>query len=185
MRMLSENNPQMVFRVVGPDGVAVFNQIDPDAITSEYEIDIQEAPTSFVQKQNNLAMLLSYAQQVSVLGMNIYPALIDELPISNKQKAKIAEAMTPPQPSPEAVQQQEIANAIELAAMQAKIQNLQADTAKKRTEVPVNLMKAVETEAKAALTRAETAETALEAEQKDLENQYLRTATIDDFNVNI
>ncbi len=185
MRILSENNPQMMFSVIGEDNTISYRRVDPDALTSEYEIDVQEAPTSPAQKDQNLTVLMKYAQEVALLGINVYPTLVDELPISQRKKQELIQAMSPKQPSPEEVAQKQLMDKITMDGILAKTKNLEADTQNKLSQIPVNRSKAEQTVADATLKKSQIPGNILDAEQTELENQLLRSGKTDLFNVNI
>ncbi len=185
MRVLSENNSEMMFRVIGDDNTITYRKVDPDALTSEYEIDIQEAPTTPAQKDQNLSILMNYAQQVALLGINVYPTLIDELPLSQRKKQELIQAMAPKQPNPEEIAQKQFMDKLTIEGIIEKTKNLAADTQIKLSQIPVNQSKVEQTTADATLKKSQVPGNILDAEQTELENQLLRGGKVDLFNVNI
>lgn len=177
MRMLAENNPTMAFRVVGDDGFAQRMLVNMDAVQAEYDIDVQEAPTSPTQKAQNLSILLSFADKAAFLGVNILPEIVDELPISQVKRDKIRQAFVP-KIDPEQQQQQAIMGALQMENMKAEVQ-------KRVAEAFETQMRGMKYQTEVGNVRADTLKTTLEAEQKDIENDILGRRNLDELRLTI
>ena len=175
MRTLSENNPDLLFTALGEDGATVFRQVNNSALLSEYQIDIQETPTTPVQKAHNLTVLMTFAQQMQLSGINISSALIDDLPISRSQKEKLKKLIDP-QPTPEQLQQQQLQQNLAIQKARLDMTEQETDIIKKKTEtakVQVDIPK----------IKAETVKILEDAEQTDLENRHLAIAQLSDLSI--
>lgn len=175
MRTLSDNNSDLLFTALGEEGALVFRQVDNSALLSEYQIDIQETPTTPVQKAHNLTVLMTLAQQMQLSGINIYPALIDDLPISRSQKEKLKNLIDP-QPTPEQLQQQQLQQNLAIQKARLDMTEQETDIIKKKTEtakVQVDIPK----------IKAETVKILEDAEQTDLENRHLAIAQLSDLSI--
>lgn len=173
MQVLYENNPQTVFRATGEEGLTAYKSVKEPAIYAEYDIDIEEVPVTPIQRKENLSLMMSMAQQLLMTGVNIYPALIDDLPIKDAQKRKIKEAL---QPKSDPAQQQMVQQQAQLQ-IQKSMQDLQQqkiDINKTIAEIQKLNVDVNKTTAETEKTQAETLKSIEEAEQTDLENAQIK-----------
>jgi hypothetical protein len=184
MRVLYENNPQRLVPVLGEDGVKVWSEISKSALFAEYDVDIQEVPITPVQKRENLNMMLSVAQNMLMAGQNIYPELIEELPISallkERLKAKFNPELTPEQV---AAQQQEQQIALQYKMLELKGQS--AEVVKREVEAEKLKADIAKTVVDMDNTRASTTKIIEEAEKLDIENDQLALAKLNQISFTI
>lgn len=189
MRVLYENNPDIIVRVVGEDGRAVFEAVNEPALFAEYDIDIQEVPETQAQKIENLKVMSDFAQSLLLGGINIYPALVDDLPIKEKQKQKIRDILnpelTPEQQQAQLLQQQLLAQKaqLELIEQETDINKKQTEIAKLRADIMDTMSGIQKVQIDNAKTQADTIKTLEEAEQTDIENRQLEQAALQDIRV--
>lgn len=183
MRVLFENNPDLIFKALNQKGQAIFDQLDEGALLSEYLIDVQEVPSTPVQKAENLRVMVDIADKMLLSGgPNLYPLLIDDLPIPQSQKEKMRTIMdpelTPEQQQQKQKQQQLIERKtnLDLAEQETDISKKQIDITKVEADI-------ANTNAGTSKTGAETVKTIEEAEQTDLENQRLALVNLSDIRV--
>lgn len=137
----------------------------------EYDIKIGEMQTSPAQQAETGSILLAIAQQVALLGKDIYPMVVEYIPGMKYQDKKRLQQMLSPDPSPEQQQQQAQIQQLTAAAQKAKIER---DIAESQYKI-----------ASTDREKAETARTLAEANQKNMENQLLKKVKVDNVSVSI
>jgi hypothetical protein len=172
MHVLYENNPSIIFRILGEDGSSAYNAVDEFALFSEYDIDIQEVPTTPVQKAENLRVMTDFAQNLLLGGVNIYSSLVDDLPVKEAQKQRIREALNP-EVSPEQQQQQQQQQELTNRKVMQDLKEQLIDISKKVAETEKLGAETFKTTEDTRKTQADTLKTVEEAEQLDLENQHI------------
>jgi len=152
VRILAENSPDRLIRIIGEDGRRVFEKLSTDGFADSYEITINEAPTSASQREETLETIVALADKTAVLGQNIYRFAVPYMNISYDEKIKLQQALSPPQPDPAQEQLQQELAALDIAGKKANLQKITAETSEKQ--------------ARAALTFSES-------QQKHIENQAI------------
>jgi hypothetical protein len=124
------------------------------------------------------------------MGQNIYPIVVQYLPIKAADKQKLVEALAPKPPSQEEVQQQQVAQQILLEGQMASIEKDKVDTLLKsaqaqKVELESNKTAAEtdKTTAEADNTRADTLKTLAEGEQKSIENDVIKQQSINNIDL--
>lgn len=168
IRMLVENAPGRIIRIVDETGTPNYVQLTEDKFAPEYDADIGEAPTSATQKSETFNLLVEMAKEVAQQGVNIWPIVIEESPFKQKTKAKLIQALTPQQ-DPAAQQMKQQMQQIALAAQKAKVAKEVATTGR--------------TNQLAQKDHADTVKTLVEANQTQLENHLMKHHAIDKLNV--
>ncbi|MEK9768615.1 MAG: hypothetical protein VW683_06805 [Betaproteobacteria bacterium] len=172
MRELAEINPSRAFRTTNDDGAIEIMRADPSYFVDEYDIEIDEAPTSATEQEEKAQVALSLAQQAAMIGKDLYPQAIKMLPyFTQQEKQEWIEAMSPKELSPE--EQQAQAEQRQLALVQAQLQ-----LEKMRSEVSNKDADTLVKETSAEKNQAETDKTVLETE-------LAASQPINDFNVNL
>lgn len=133
-RILTENNEQRLIRIVGEDGATQYMRIHSDFMKQEYDVVISEVPTTPGQKAQTTEIIINMADKLMAVGQNIYPMVVDYLPIPQEDKAKLVKALTPDE-----------------RTLQAQAQ---AEQERKQQEAALNQIMMKATEAKAALDLA-------------------------------
>ena len=176
MRILFENNPEITFRVLGTDGTQAYSAVKQAAVFSEYDISVQEIPITATKKSEDLTILMTFAQNMLLGGINVYEAVIDELPINQTKKDKIRKLISPePTPEQQAAQQQK--QQLEAQVQSLALEEKQTDIDKKKAEIIKLDADTLTSEVGIPKTKAETLKTLQEAEQTELENDQLAVAT--------
>lgn len=192
MRILGQNSPGRLVRVVGEDGVAAFIEISEDHFSAEYDIDIGEAPESATQKAETAQTLIGLAQQMAPLGINIYPVAIRHLNLKSKDINDLLQAMQPPQQEvdPQQQAQEQAMQQIIFEGQQAQLANTIADTGVKDATAAQRVAAAnktftdvTNTEADTEKTMAEIDKLDAETRQKQLENSVITSNPVDTLNV--
>lgn len=177
MRMLAENSPGRLLRIIGDNGTAKFIELSKDRMAEEYDVVTSEAPVSATQKQETTAIMTNFADKVASFGQNIYPLVVDYLPIKDSDKVKLKEALTPPAPSPEQLKLKQAQEQQQFDLQQVLIEGQKASAAKMMAEAQAKMMSIVPNNEKAKADadkmRAETLDTLAIAKQHDLENAAL------------
>jgi hypothetical protein len=175
MRVIFENNPSVLVRVIGENGVAAMEAVNDNALFAEYDVDVQEVPTTPVQKRENLTLMLGIAQNLLMTGQNIYPALIDDMPIKETTKERVRQQLDPqltPEQQAQQLRQAELAQQVEAL----NLESLQQDLIKKQAEVQKIQSEIAKLAVDSDKTRADTTKTIEEAQKLDIENDQLLNA---------
>jgi len=170
MRILADNRPRPL-KVPNDDGTTRIEYLRKELFMQEYDIKIGEMQTSPAQQAETGSILLAIAQQVALLGKDIYPMVVEYIPGMKYQDKKRLQQMLSPDPSPEQQQQQAQIQQLTAAAQKAKIER---DVAESQYKI-----------ASTDREKAETARTLAEANQKNMENQLLKKVKVDNVSVSI
>lgn len=170
MRILADNRPRPV-KIKNEEGVTSINYLHKDLLDEEYGIKISEALPSQAQAAETGTILLTVAQQVALLGKNIYPMVVEYIPGLKLEDKKKLQQMLNPDPSPEQIQEQQQMKQVTLQGQKAKIEKDIADAQYKFASVDRE--------------KAETARTLGEAHQKNMENQLIKKIPLDHMNLTI
>lgn len=174
IRMLAESSEGRLIRIVGEDGSKVLKELSASNLASEYDIDIGEAPTTASQREQTFNLLLQTAELLGEQGRVIIgPIIVDYMPIKSSERAKIKQALMPP--DDEAAKR--------AAQLQEEISRVAIESEK------LNQMKTINdlmyTDIKMDKDRAATQKILLESEQKDIENEILATRQVNPYGVNV
>jgi hypothetical protein len=173
MRLLAAASDGAFFSMEGEDGQPMQEVLTPDFFSDEYDIVVGEAPETPVQKEFMFNHLSTAALAMLQIGdarwSRLYSQAIDQLPIANRDKAKIKETIAEQGVDPRAFQQmqQDLQKAqsqiaqIGMAKEIAGIQKTRAETAKVAAEIPRT---EADTRDKNAAARMKTLENALISE---------------------
>ena len=182
-KMLAENSEGRMVRIVGQDGAARFEELTADRFNMEYDVDIGEAPISATQKQETTQIMLTMADKLAVMGQNIYPMVVPYLPIKESDKAKLIQALQPQAPSPEQMQAQQQLQQIQMEGQMAQIAKTRGDAMLSEARAAKTNAEIDGTEANADKARAEVLKTLAEGEQKNLENDAIRSQPINNLDL--
>lgn len=177
MRVLGENNPVIQFQVFKGDGTSQPETLNNQALMAEYGIDIKEVPTTPAQKAENFAVMKGFADSVALVGINIYGALVEDLPISQSQKERIRKELPNKELTPEQMQAQQEQQALVKEKAFLDLTEQKVDIGKKEAEMEKIGTDAEQNIANTGKAKAETVKTIQEAEQVDIENDQLALAT--------
>lgn len=187
MRMLADASDGRMFMMRDDEGNNIFERLSPDFFADEYVIAIGEAPTTEIQQDYYTQTLLTMGQSMLSVGdptyKTFYAGAVKYMPIPERDKNQIINALEGEQIDPRAVQ--EMARRLEaLQSEQARLQmaGAAADIEKTRVEVEETKADIQATLAKAQKTQFETAKVQEETEQTARENDLMGTGTV---NVNI
>ena len=174
VKILAENSEGRLIKIIGTDGAARFEPLLQERLAAEYDVDITETPASVSQKQETLEVMMAMADKLALMGQNIYPIVIQYLPISASDKQKLIESLSPPPVDPAQVaQQQEEERQVKETLIAAQQASIAKDIAKAQLDsanADSKTFENQETMAKAENLQADTVKTLVEAEQKDIEN---------------
>lgn len=170
IRQLADNRARPI-EIQKQDGTRKIEYLRSELLTEEYDIKIGEAFSSPVQQAETGTVLLGLAQQVALLGKDIYPIVVDYIPGLKFADRKRLQQLLNPAPTPEQQQQQQMIQQIQLAAQQAKIQRDVAEANYKNASI--------------GREKAETVRTINEAQQKDIENQLMKRVKPENLNVSV
>lgn len=190
MRIIAENSEGRLIKVVGRDGSIRFQELLNERFAEEYDVDIEEAPSTPAQREQLTNTMIGLADKLALMGQNIYPIVVQYLPIKAADKQKLVEALAPKPPSQEEVQQQQVAQQILLEGQMASIEKDKVDTLLKsaqaqKVELESNKTAAEtdKTTAEADNTRADTLKTLAEGEQKSIENDVIKQQSINNIDL--
>ncbi len=186
LKILAQNSRGRLVAILGEDGAKKYIQMDISRFVDEYDVEITEAPTSAAQKEQTINVMITLADKLAVMGQNIYPVVIDYLPIKQSDKIKLKQALIP---SPEEQQatmiakqeQAEIEKAVNLSVAKAQEANAMRNMAQAQkivSEIP-------KVEADTDKTMAETAKTLNEAQKIVLENSVINSLPMQNINVTV
>lgn len=179
MRVIFENNPDVLIRVMGKDGQNVWQNVDAPALTAEYGVDVQEMPTTPAQRAENLTVMMGFADKMMLGGINVYPAIVDDLPISQAQKERISRLMPSDELTPEQQQAQQIEQQMAQKAKELALEGQAQENEKTKAEVVKLNVDTGKSQADTEKSQADTVKTIQEAEQVDIENEQLALAGAD------
>ncbi len=173
MYVFAVNNRGALFRILGDVGVNEFIQISEDNLASEYDVSIEEAPITQEEKQEQASLLVTMADKLLALGdpsaKAIYAVALKYMPLDKEDVSRITQILIPQdEVDPAYVQQLEQ----QLQALMSEMN--QAEVKKKMSEFAVNIAKVDQIKADTQAKAATTVKTLEEAEQKDLENKYIK-----------
>jgi len=170
IRQLAENRSRPI-EIASPDGERRIEYLRKDILVEEYEIKIGEALESKAQQVETGTALLAVAERVMTLGKDIYPVVVDYIPGVKYADRKRLQQLLNPDPDPQQQQEQAAIKQMALAAQKAKIAQDVADTTYKTASTEK--------------AKAEAARILVEADQKQMENQLIKKATVDNLSVSI
>jgi hypothetical protein len=121
------------FRFKNKDGSYFYEQVGADVFEADYDIITEELPTTKNQQQIANQQVLDFIQSLGTLGVannELYTIAVDHLQVSEKDKAKLREALKPkeeqaPDPSLPLVMEQ----------LEATIDQTRANTAKSQASI--------------------------------------------------
>lgn len=170
IRQLADNRARPI-EIKQQDGTRRIEYLRKELLAEEYDIKIGEMLSSPAQQAETGTILLTVAQQVALLGKDIYPVVVDYIPGVKFADRKRLQEILNPEMTPEQMQQQQMMQQITIAGQKAKISKDVADAEYKYASVDRE--------------KAETVRTIAEAHQKDMENQLAREIGVDKITVNI
>lgn len=178
MREMSEIDPSRTFRVTDAEGAQLVQETDPSMFVDEYDIEIEEAPSSATENEEKAQIMLAFADKQAMLGNNIYDAVVPYLPLSEAEKVTLLERLKPQEMTPE--QQQ--------AMLQAQQEERQMIMAKDQAELAKTQAETENKQADTAVKQATVLEKNADTEQTLLETDYVTStvpSNINDININI
>lgn len=185
IRTLADNSEGRLVKIIGADGAVRFDVIASERLAEEYDVVISEAPDTSAQKQETTRIMIDIADKLLLTGQNIYPVVVPYLPIKQSDKQKLIEILTPPEKTPEQIQQEQAAQQIQLEGQLAQIARDKGDALVKQTQAAKNQAEIPKTEAETDNTRADTILTLAEGETAHLENELIKITPISKLTVNI
>lgn len=186
LQMIAENSEGRLISILGQDGARKYIEMDKSRFADEYDIDIGEAPTSALQKQETTTVMLSFADKLALLGQNIYPLIVDYLPIKQSDKIKLKQALMPDPAQAKAQAEAEAeARAIEKEVNLALAEAQRGNAARSMASAQKTIAEIPKIQADTDKSRADTTRTLNEAQQKAFENQLMKKMPIQNLNVSI
>lgn len=178
VRVWVQNNDGSLIKITGEDGIDEFIALSYDKMVDEYEVSLQEAPTTPEEKQEKAATIGQFGDRLAMINpaaaQQFYAESIRMMGVDGDIEARLIKALQP--------QEQEV-SVQEFQQLQAIVQQLQSDIT--QASVRKTLSDAALNEAKAQETAAKTAETLESAANKGLENDLLRAGNYQNINVTI
>lgn len=173
MRVIAEESNGRIFRTLDQDGNPVNRPLMRDEFALEYDVTTREVPQTAQAEKENFELLMNYATQIAATtGQNIYPALVDTLPVDSEQKRKIKEALNPqPTPEQQQAQQQQQQQIQQQQQQQAEIQQVVLESQK--AQIGETIATARDKQASADQRQADTLKKIQDAERTELENDLL------------
>jgi len=188
MRLLAESSNGRIFPMDDGEGNQIYERISPDFFAEEYDMAVQEAPETPVQKEYYTQTLLNMAQAMQAIGdpryLQMYAAAVKYMPMPNRDKQTIIEVLLGEQQ----IGQQQLEEII--APLQQQIQQLEGEQSQlQAANLAANVSKTQEEAEKIAVEARKTAaeiEGVLEDnENKALENDLIQAKEYTKVNVNI
>lgn len=185
MRMLNDLNEGDSFLVDSDDGRKNLQPISQKYLSDEYLIAISEAPETDAQRDYYANVLISLAQSFLSVGdvktaSSVYTIAIDQLPIDQKDKIKLSEALNGQQAPDPAMVAQMKAQLDKATSDRAMLENqkIATDIQKGRAEVE-KVIAGIRT------SQFENAESIEDIERKAIENDLLSVKPMQEIDVNI
>lgn len=162
IRILAENGSGRRVRILGEQGSQEFAYLLEDYLVDGYEVEINEAPDSATQKQENAEMMLRFGERVAMTGGNIWAMVARYLPIAETDKQELIKMLQPPPAQPDPAMEQ---------MKQLAVAEKQIDIERKTADVKY--------------TQAKAGKEFAGMQQTNLENEYLATRPVNEFNLTI
>jgi hypothetical protein len=171
IKVFVQNNENMVIRVTGEEGRAMFLRLSQGQLSAEYDVTVGEAPLTQQDKQEQAQILNGMADKLLAGGdvqtaKVLYGMAIELMPLEFALKERAKEVFDPAkkQVDPAYVQQlEDLVKKLQDAGNQAQLQLLAAEAEK--------------TLANAAKARAETTKTLEQSKQVAIENDLAPIAS--------
>ncbi|CAB4214499.1 hypothetical protein UFOVP1454_45 [uncultured Caudovirales phage] len=185
IRILAENSEGRLVKIIGADGAVKFDVITSKKLADEYDVDISESPTTATQRQETTQMMITMADKLAALGMNIYPVAVQYLPIKQADKQKLLEILTPAAPDPQAQAQKQAMDQLAMDAQAAQIAWTKGETIYKHAQIAKIVAEEPQVKAATDKTRAETLKILADGEQKHIENDVIKASPMQNVNISI
>lgn len=190
IRVWVENNSGSWVRITGPDGSDEFLTISEDMLAADYDVSIQEAPSSPEDQQETATMLTTLAQQLAAAGAQgpattFLSEALQYMPIDGDVRNRLIQSLQPKQEDPQVAQLKLVIQQLQNQLTQVQIENTKADTRKKDADAMLATSKVKESDANAVNKHASTLKVMEDAEGQHIENQKLRKGGYSKVNVNI
>lgn len=167
IRVWIQNNNGVWTRITGENGKDAFVQITEDMLAPDYDVSIQEAPTSTDDKQETAAILSGYGDKLALINPQgaqaFYSESLQMLSLDGDVQNRLIQALQPAQMVP-AQQYQQVVQ--ELQKLQGQVSQIQL--AKLQSETDLN-------KAKTQQTHTTSAKTLEEATRANLENSLIKS----------
>ena len=174
LRAWAEVNEGGVFKILGQKGAIEFAQVSADILNAEFAVDIQDAPQTADEKQENSNILMQIAAPLLAIGdasgKLVMSKAVKYMSLDATDIQEITQALVPQQgqADPAYVQQlEQMLKQMQDGMNAAQIEALQSKAALDRAKIP-QIMADMRKKA------AETQETVMSAEQTGIENTILR-----------
>lgn len=183
IKVFVQNNENMVIRVVGEQGKAMFLRLSQNQLSAEYDVAVGEAPLTQQDKAEQVDMLTSMGDKLMMADPStakvLYGLAVELMPLEFGLKEKAKEAFNPQQQpiDPKYVQQlEDTVKQLQSASSNAQLQLLMA-------EIQKTLSSTAKIKAEVTKTQAQTTDTLENAKQTALENDFAPQA--DKISINI
>lgn len=198
IKMLAQQSEGRLIRILGPEGAKQFVPLMMDKLASEYDIEIGEAPTTPAQKQEQQQTMMTLAQTVASMGINLYPVAVKYLDIKQADIQQILQIMEP-QPDPLAEQQKKEMDQLMLEGKKAEVQKAMADATNEtiriglfkgdqilqNKHIEIRDIEKAQALAEKSKIQAEAAKTFSQAQQINIENEIALKAPIKNVSLSI
>lgn len=178
MRVFVENNQNMAIRVIGPEGQAMFLQLQTKQLSAEYDVVIGEAPMTVQDKQEQAQILITMGDKLVMTDPNsaktIYATAVELMPLDFSIKEKIKAVLMP--------EGQEI-DPNYVKQLETMVQQLQDEG--RKAQLQKTLAMADKDVASADKLRAETTKTLEQSKQVALENDLVESGAPSGYKVSV
>lgn len=177
MRVYAENNDGRIFKTISPMGRMEFLTISADKFVAEYDISIQEAPTTSEERIEQANVLTTIADKLMSMGdptgKAIYAIALKYVNLEADDLQKVQDMLMPQDQNidPAYVQQ------LEQTVQQLQSEGNQAQLQKLLSEININMAKVEQMRSDAQKTDADTIKTVAETERIDRETSLIDTDT--------
>lgn len=121
LRVLAENNPGRIIRNITGDSNDKYLELFADDIAMDYDIEIEDVPSTPGERQENFEKLLEMAGQMAQYGINIMPVVLPYSPLKEEDIEAINQLMQPPPPQqPDPLQTKMLESTVALQFANAK-----------------------------------------------------------------
>lgn len=140
-----------LIRITGDAGHQQYIPLMRDKLTMEFDVVVDESPTSANQKEKTFAVMMELLPIMAQAGQGIPPEFWEHSPLPSELAEKLTKAM---QPNPQAVQQQQQAQQLSMAELAAKVKKLESEVEENKADVVLKQQQARKAAAEAGQTMA-------------------------------
>lgn len=185
LRVFVENNQNMTVRMIGEDGKALFMRLQSKQLSAEYDVAMGEAPLSVQDKEAQATILTAIGDKLIMTdpasAKVVYATAIELMPLDFAMKQKIKQVLMPESDNIDPAYVKQLEEQVQ--ALMSEMN--QAQLAKIKSSVSLDMARAQEMVKKVRKTEADTVKVLEEAKRTALESDLARNTPDKTVTVNV